>query len=224
LVMGSAILRREPEDLRWSEGKIFDGSKLLTGEDILRQTFGGEGGEIIGKGVVIPGAGIDEDKWRPMFYESVVGMAEIEVDADTGRVKVCRYVGGADIGKAINLAQCEGQEEGAMMQGIGHTLFEEMVYGDGQLVNGSLVDYRVPRFLELPDDHESIFVENLDGPGPGGAKGMGEGGIIPVAAAVGNALARATGVRLRELPLKPDRVWEACVRAGVTSSKKGERS
>jgi CO/xanthine dehydrogenase Mo-binding subunit len=145
-----------------------------------------------------------------MFYESGVGMVEVEVDPEIGTIRVLRYVGVADIGKAINMAQCVGQEEGAVMQGIGHTFFEEMRYEDGQIVNSTLADYRVPNFLDLPAEQETIFIENMDGPGPGGAKGMGEGGIIPVAAAVGNAVARATGVRIRELPLRPDRVWESC--------------
>ena len=71
------------------------------------------------------------------------------------------------------------------------------------------MDYRVPRFNDLPGEYESILVENADGPGPFGAKGMGEGGIIPVAPAIGNALAWSTGVRIKELPLTPERVWQA---------------
>lgn len=211
LSMASRVWRTDLDSLHWSEGNISDGARCVPASDVVRQVFGGEGGEVIGQGVVIPGAGIDVGGYRPLFYESGVGMVEIDVDPNTGAVKVLRYVGAADIGKAINLAQCHGQEEGAVMQGIGHTFFEEMRYEDGQLVNGTLADYRVPNFLDLPEAQETIFIENLDGPGPGGAKGMGEGGIIPVAAAVGNALARATGVRFRDLPLRPDRVWESRV-------------
>lgn len=72
-------------------------------------------------------------------------------------------------------------------------------------------------FLDLPQLQETIFVENKDGPGPRGAKGMGEGGIIAVAAAVGNAVAKATGVRIKTLPLRPDRVWERCFQSAVKS-------
>ncbi len=95
------------------------------------------------------------------------------------------------------------------MMGIGHTLFEQMVYEGGQLVNSNLVDYRVPTFADLPREFHSELVENGDGPGPYGSRGMGEGGIFSVAPAVTNALARATGVRIHDLPLTPERVWRA---------------
>ena len=85
-----------------------------------------------------------------------------------------------------------------------------MVYDGGQLLNANLVDYRVPRADDLPRaPARAAFVENADGAGPFGAKGAGEGSLIPVSPAVGNALARLTGVRFRELPLTPERVWRA---------------
>ncbi|MDP3766654.1 MAG: molybdopterin-dependent oxidoreductase, partial [Dehalococcoidia bacterium] len=101
------------------------------------------------------------------------------------------------------------QDEGAAMMGLGHTLFEAIRYEDGQILNPNLIDYRVPLFTDLPEDFTAILVENGDGPGPYGAKGMGEGGIVGVSPAVANALARATGVRVRDLPLTPERVWRA---------------
>src|SRR5215207_5625897 len=94
------------------------------------------------------------------------------------------------------------------MQGLGHTLVEQMVYEDGHLLNGTLLAYRVPRADDVPE-LECHFVENGDGAGPFGAKGAGEGSLVPVSPAVANALARLTGVRLRELPLTPERVWRA---------------
>src|SRR5688500_14251220 len=96
-----------------------------------------------------------------------------------------------------------------MMMGIGHTLFESLIYEDGQPLNPNLIDYRIPAFDDLPGVVETILVENHDGPGPHGAKGMGETGIVAPAPAIGNAVARATGVRIRELPLTPERVWRA---------------
>jgi CO/xanthine dehydrogenase Mo-binding subunit len=207
LEMAAEAWGKDAGSLQWSQGKIGDGGRWVPGEEVIGHTFGRDGGEVIGKGVIIPGKGIDKGSGRPMFYESCLGMAEVEVDGETGQIKILRYIGVSDIGKAINLAQCEGQEEGALMQGIGHTLFEEMVYVDGTLINNSLVDYRVPNFLDLPQEEHSIFIENEDGPGPGGAKGMGEGGIIPVAAAIENAVSKITGVRITDLPLRPDRVW-----------------
>jgi len=131
------------------------------------------------------------------------------VDEETGAITVEDYASVADIGRAINPQQCEGQDEGAVVQGLGHTVFEEMVYERGQLLNGGLIDYRVPRAADVPGRLQCRFVENADGAGPFGAKGAGEGSLVPVSPAVGNALARLTGVRLRELPLTPERVWRA---------------
>ena len=93
--------------------------------------------------------------------------------------------------------------------GFGIALCEEFVYEDGQLLNPNLIDYRVPTFDDLPSEFGTVLVENADGPGPYGAKGVGESGMFCVAPAIGNAIARATGARLRELPLTPERVWRA---------------
>jgi CO/xanthine dehydrogenase Mo-binding subunit len=95
------------------------------------------------------------------------------------------------------------------MFGIGHTLMEEMVYEDGQLLNPNLVDYRVPTFKDLPEHLHTILIENGNGPGPFGSKGLGEGGLLPVASAVANAVSRAVGVRIQTLPLTPPNVWRA---------------
>jgi CO/xanthine dehydrogenase Mo-binding subunit len=154
-----------------------------------------------------PGAGIGSQ--FPLFWETGMGAAEIEVDSETGEIALRRYITVADVGKALNPAQAESQDEGAAIQGLGHTLFESLQYEHGQPLNANLVDYRVPRFTDLPKHFESALVENEDGPGPYGAKGIGESGIVAIAPAVGNALARATGLRIRELPLTPERVWRA---------------
>jgi CO/xanthine dehydrogenase Mo-binding subunit len=144
-----------------------------------------------------------------------MGAAQISVDMETGDIKVDRYTTIADVGKAINPAQAEGQDEGAAIQGLGHTLFESMLYESCQPVNANLIDYRVPRFTDLPKHFDSALIENGDGPGPYGAKGMGESGIVSVAPAVGNAVFRATGARIRILPLTPERVWRAIRAAGL---------
>ena len=95
------------------------------------------------------------------------------------------------------------------MMGLGHTFFEQMIYDGGQLMNPSLIDYRLPVMSDLPGEYRSILVENGDGPGPYGAKGIGESAIIPTAPAVANAVARAIGVRITDLPMTPERVWRA---------------
>jgi len=140
------------------------------------------------------------------------------VDPDTGVIRIVKYISIADVGKAINPLQCLGQDEGAVLFGIGHTLFEEMVYEDGQLLNPNLIDYRVPTFRDLPEDFDSILLENGNGPGPFGSKGMGEGGLLPVASAIAMAVSNAVGVRICDLPLSPPKVWRAL------QAKKGART
>jgi CO/xanthine dehydrogenase Mo-binding subunit len=188
---------------------VVRGERRLDYVDLLRARFGMSGGELIGRGVVAPGRSAAPLGGSTPFWELAVGAAEIRVDAETGAIEVERYVSVADVGRCINPQQCEGQDEGAVMQGLGHTLMEEMVYEGGQLLNPNLVDYRLPRAADLPGAVECQFVENADGPGPFGAKGAGEGSLVPVSPAIGNALARLTGVRIRTLPLTPERVWRA---------------
>ena len=95
------------------------------------------------------------------------------------------------------------------MMGFGHTFYEAYQWEGGQIINSSLVDYKVPTFEDVPDEFESILIEDGNGPGPYGAKGLGEGGIIPVAPAVANAVFWCTGARVKTLPLTPEKVWRA---------------
>ena len=102
------------------------------------------------------------------------------------------------------------QDEGAAIQGLGHTLMERYIFDDdGRIRNLGAIDYRIPTSMDLPREMVSELVENADGPGPYGAKGMSEGALLPVAAAVAAAVADATGVVIRDLPLSPERVWRA---------------
>jgi CO/xanthine dehydrogenase Mo-binding subunit len=174
---------------------------------VVSAFFGMPGGELIGRGYMRPDGTLG--KTLPLFWETGMGSAEIAVDEETGTIQVEKYVTVADVGRALNPLQAEGQDEGAAIQGLGNTLFEALEYENGQPLNASLVDYRVPRFTDLPALFTSALVENSDGPGPYGAKGMGESGIVSVAPAVGNALFNAIGVRIRDLPLTPERVWRA---------------
>jgi CO/xanthine dehydrogenase Mo-binding subunit len=171
------------------------------------------GGELVGRGYIRPSFANGHLRQPPVFWEVGWGAAQAAVDRETGVITVVRYVGVADVGKAINPALSEGQDEGAAVQGLGHTLWEAMIYEGGQLLNGSLVEYRVPTFADLPEAFETVLLEDGNGPGPHGAKGMGEGGIGPVAPAVAAAVARAVGARITDLPLTPERVWRALRRA-----------
>jgi CO/xanthine dehydrogenase Mo-binding subunit len=126
----------------------------------------------------------------------------------TGEVRILHSVHAADIGRPINPMQCRGQIDGAVAMGYGWALLENMVHDDGHMVNPQLRNYRVPVFADTP--HTDIFfADTTDSIGPLGAKSQGECGINPVAPAVSNALANATGVRFAHLPFTPDRLFSA---------------
>jgi CO/xanthine dehydrogenase Mo-binding subunit len=211
LQCAAKVLKQKVDHLALHEGKVHlgEGEGIPYGKVIV-DFFGSKAGEIIGKGLY-------KDKRSAKailgstttFWEVGWGAVEVEVDPETGVIRLLNYVSAADAGKAINPDQCIGQDEGAVMFGIGHTLMEEMVYEDGQLLNPNLVDYRVPMFKDLPQHLHTILLENGNGPGPFGSKGLGEGGLLPVASAVANAVSRAVGVRIQTLPLTPPNVWRA---------------
>lgn len=167
--------------------------------------FGQRGGNFIAVGEVTA----HEFPTTPPFWEVAAGVADIAVNIETGQVRVESYRSLADVGRAVNPLLMESQEEGAIVQGLGHSLFESMEWQDGVLMNDSILEYRVPRIGDMPDEMHGVLAEAGDGPGPYGVKGAGEGGIIPVGGAVANALFDATGIRVRELPLTPERVWRA---------------
>jgi len=211
LQCAARVLKQKVDHLVLSEGKIHLGEREgIPYGKVIVDFFGSKAGEIIGKGLY-------KDKRSAKailgstttFWEVGWGAVEVEVDPETGVIRLLNYVSAADAGKAINPDQCIGQDEGAVMFGIGHTLMEEMVYEDGQLLNPNLVDYRVPMFEDLPQHLHTILLENGNGPGPFGSKGLGEGGLLPVASAVANAVSRAVGVRIQTLPLTPPNVWRA---------------
>jgi CO/xanthine dehydrogenase Mo-binding subunit len=187
-------------------GAVWHETESLSYQDLIKRHFGMIGGELIGHGEVRPERGTGSYAEGPVFWEVCVGGAEVEVDPETGRVHVRRLASVADVGKAINPVLVEAQDEGACLQGVGNALFEEMRFEDGQLINGTLLDYRIPSMADLPDEFRSIIVENADGPGPYGAKGIGEGAQAGVPGAIVNALGDL-GIDARELPLTPERLW-----------------
>jgi CO/xanthine dehydrogenase Mo-binding subunit len=135
-------------------------------------------------------------------------LAEVEVDADTGAVRVHKLVVVQDVGRAINPLAVQGQMRGGATQGIGWALYEQMLYDDGgQLVTGTLMEYTLPSISQTAPDIDTVLVEVPSEYGPFGARGVGEAPVVPTAAAVANAVADATGVRLTDLPLTAPRVW-----------------
>jgi CO/xanthine dehydrogenase Mo-binding subunit len=153
------------------------------------------------------------------FWEPGVAGVQIAVDVETGALRLLAYVSAIDAGKAINPRLCEGQDLGGAMMAMGHALSEQLTFDGGQLLNASLVDYRLPSFSELPEIFDSILIENGDGPGPHGARGVGEGGSLPTAPAIANAVAAATGARVRSLPLTPEAVWRALQQADASKTE-----
>ena len=132
--------------------------------------------------------------------------AEVEVDEETGEVRVLRVVAAHDIGRAINPKGVEGQVEGGVAQGLGYALFETLFADDGQTCVSNLHDYKLPVATDVPEAIETVLVETNDPAGPYGAKGVAEPGIVPVAPAVVNAIASAVGVRIRDLPATPEKI------------------
>lgn len=177
--------------------------------DLFVRAFGMDSGEFIGVGRMSSRSQGGTLGRSPLFWETSVGVGEADIDEETGEVRLARYVSAADVGRVMNRKSAEGQDEGAAIQALGHSLWEELVYEDGQPINASLVDYHVPAIDETPRDFVTLLIESGDGPGPGGARGMGEGAILPVAPVVANAVQAATGARVRDLPLTPERVWRA---------------
>jgi CO/xanthine dehydrogenase Mo-binding subunit len=141
--------------------------------------------------------------------QAAAHISHVKVDRDTGTVQVLGHVIAQDVGRALNPALVEGQMHGGVVQGLGWALFEELVYDEhGTVVTGTLVDYALPTAGVVPAI-ETVIVEVPVPDGPFGAKGVGEPPVIAVAGAVANALTAATGTRLYQLPMTPERVWRA---------------
>jgi xanthine dehydrogenase molybdenum-binding subunit len=134
--------------------------------------------------------------------------AEVEVDMETGHVKVLKMVIANDVGRAINPMLLEGQLEGGLSMGIGYSLLEKIVVEEGEVKNPTFLDYKLPTVKDMPPT-ELFMIETDDPAGPFGAKGVGEAGAIPTAAAIGNAIADALGIRIYEVPMQPEVVLNA---------------
>jgi putative selenate reductase molybdopterin-binding subunit len=140
-----------------------------------------------------------------MSYSFGAHAVEVEVDEETGHVRVVDFVAATDCGNLINPALAETQVEGGVAQGIGYGLMEDLVCEEGQVMNPRFSTYRIPTATEMPPIR-SLWVETDDPRGPYGAKGLGEMGLVPTAAAIANAVKHATGARVQRIPLTPERV------------------
>lgn len=162
----------------------------------------GEKGTIIGTSSLPPQANASP---------AVAEFVEVEVDTETGQVKVLRVVYAHDLGRVVNPAGAEGQVEGGLAQGIGYALCEEMQFDPdtGACLTSDFLDYKIPTAVEMPSSIESIFIESNETTGPFGAKSLAEACLIVPAPAIANAIYDAVGVRIRSLPITPQKILEA---------------
>lgn len=208
-------------DCKLTEGGVVSGTsqKYISIEDLLLSHFGAIGTTMTAEANFTT-------EWIP--YDKETGQSskvtehwfagavavELGVDTRTGRIHIGHLAVAGDVGRAINPKLVLQQLEGGAIMGIGHALFDEIVFDEGQMINGTMLDYQLPSIKDLPDRLTPIIVENPHKDGPFGAKGVGETAIIPIAPAISNAVRDAVGVRITSLPLTSERVLAALSRKG----------
>lgn len=200
-----------PEDqVKFVDGKIQLPESMLDYADVMFKRFGMRGGTLVGEGQVKTAVKDEHgEKTTSAFWFLAAGAAEVEVDPETGKIRLLKYASAVDVGKALNPLACRQQLSGAAITGIGQALFEEIAYDNGQLINPNLVDYVLPSLADMPEVLDPIAVEVPDRNGPFGAKGIGESALIPVAPAIANAVFDAVGVRIKDLPIKAEKIYLA---------------
>jgi CO/xanthine dehydrogenase Mo-binding subunit len=213
----AAKLEVSPDDLVTRNGRIvvrgIEERGMSIGEVFLAK-FGSLGTTLAAEAVCQPtSAHMDpetgqSEKCTEYWFPSATA-AEVEVDTETGQVKILQLISVGDTGTAINPGHCEQQLLGAALTHLGLTLFEEMVFDEGQLLNGSLLDYQLASIKDMPESFRPVVVEVPHESGPFGAKGAGETGALTVAPAVANAIEDAVGVRIRDLPITPEKILRA---------------
>jgi CO/xanthine dehydrogenase Mo-binding subunit len=211
--IAAEVFSTAAETIVFTTGTVRLSDREITYAELLKAYFGPPRGEIIGVGEERN----RHDPTHPLggpaaFWELMCAACDLEVDRETGEVVIRKLVLVSDVGRALNRQQVEAQDEGAAIMGLGHTLMEQLTLDDdGRIVNLGSLDYRIPTIKDTPLALESILIEGGDGPGPYGAKGAGEGGTLAIAAAVGAAVNEAVGVRIRDLPLTPEKIWAAMI-------------
>ena len=212
--IAAEMLEASAEDLEMRDGKVMVKGvpeKYITLQQIAANSmrFGAPYEPVFGRGRSANRVS------SPMF---TAHLAKVAVDSETGEVRVLDYVAAQDVGRAINPAEVEGQIHGGVVQGIGWALLEGMAYNeDGQLLTSTLMDYALPHSQDAPGI-TTLLVEVPSVLGPFGARGVGEPPVVPVAAAIANAIKDAVGVRMTQLPMTPERVF-ASLREAKPSSQ-----
>ncbi len=217
LNLASPLLHRAPEELTLEDGKVVvrsEPEQSLFYRDVMEKSFKGPG-NVVGRGSFITKDMYDSmdpdtgQSARPTsFWMYAAAAAEVDVDVESGELTVRRLITAVDAGKAINPQGCEQQIAGSAVMGLGMTMMEELQFNGGHVLNPTFLDYKVPTLVDVPD-LENIVVETSHSDGPYGARGVGEPGVAPVPPAIGNALFNATGIQVKDLPLKAERVYRA---------------
>lgn len=197
------------DTVRLEDGYIVLHNDRISYKDFLKEYFGLNQADIIGKGQF---RGKKSRKVKlggtSDFWEFIVTAVDLTVDKKTGAIKFNKIVNVTDAGKIINPLQAEGQELGGTVMALGHTLTEQMLYDEhGRLLNADPLNYCIFTCNDVPKDIESYFIENKDGAGPFGSKGIGEGSVLALSAAVGNAIEDATGISFKELPITKEKLF-----------------
>jgi CO/xanthine dehydrogenase Mo-binding subunit len=199
-----------PADLEVIDGTVRGRGAPETALPFAALVAGSREGNLLGRGSYIgvahldteTGQGIGSPQWHP-----AVAAAEVEVDEETGRVRILRLHLALYVGRMINPTQCERQVQGAALFGVGQALFEELIWDEvGRPVNANLSDYQIPSFLDVPGELSETILET---PGTIDVHGLGETGLPAVMPAVANAVSAAIGVRIFDLPITPERVLRA---------------
>jgi len=217
--MASLALNVPAKELIIKDGYVCYGNRCIAYSDLsLGYTFP-DGhtihGPVIGTGSVVPESMTYPDPLTgrgELAAEWTFGCqaAEVEVDLYTGRIRLKKFVTVIDAGKIINPVMAKGQVDGAVVQGIGAVLNENIIYGkNGKIRNDSLTDYKIPTMEDIPEQMITIFLENPQPDGPFGSRPLAEHGIVSVAPAIANAVKDALGIDFYELPLNQDRILDA---------------
>ncbi|MDD3846482.1 MAG: xanthine dehydrogenase family protein molybdopterin-binding subunit [Syntrophorhabdaceae bacterium] len=204
-----------PEALEMKDGVIFstkDTEKSIPLGKVLRKAHYALGGRMLVAEHFYdpPNENFDQTFRGNLSVAYAYGAhgVEVEVDRQTGQVKILNYIAAHDVGKAINPMLLEGQIYGGGLQGIGYTLGERMIFAGGHLKNGNFLDYKIPTVRDVPPV-QAVIVESDEHDGPFGAKGIGEPGLVPTAPAIANAIYDAVGVRIKDLPITPEKILKA---------------
>jgi len=218
VVMAADVLKVKVEDIQVIRGGVRCGEAQLNWSEVISKFYALPDGEVIGRAYIRKSGKFSQ---LPVFWETACTGVEVSVDEETGKINIEKLATVGDVGLAINPALAEGQDIGAATMGMGIGLFEELVYEGPQLMNGSILDYRLPRFSDVAPEVELHLVQNQDGVGPYGAKGGGEASLNSMPANIANAVYSATGVRIRRAPLTPEKVWRALKGKKATGNRQG---